>query len=119
MSDIIIKPSKFACFMVAFIIDCIIIWLAYGKVSGLTLIGVAIGMMVLPIIYLLTNSVTIKNGMATVQTPISTFTIKKVEAMEILGWSIVVTGTGGKKHTMHCVENIGNVRRYIEENFGH
>ena len=118
MNDIVIKPSKPACFIIAFIIDCTIVWLAYGKVSELTLIGIGIGMMILPIIYLATNSVTIKNGMATVQTPASTFTMNSVEAMEILGWSLVITGTGGKKHTMHCVENINEVRNFIEENFG-
>ena len=118
MNDVTIKPSKPVSFMVAFIIDCIILWLAYGKVGDATLIGIALGMMILPVIYLSTNSITIKNGMAIVQTPSSTVTIKNVEAMEILGWSLVITGTGNKKHTMHCVENIGAVRKYIEENFG-
>lgn len=118
MNDITIKASKPICFIISTVINCVIIWLAYSKVSNATLLGIAVGMMILPIIYLATNSIVIKNGMATVQTPASTFTIKNVEAMEIMGWSVIITGTGGKKHTMHCVENITKVRKYIEENFG-
>ena len=115
MNNITIKPSFKGCVCVAIVVNIGIIWLGLGRINHIFLTVLCGLMFILAIIYCFGNAILIKDGMATVRTPASTTQIKNVEAVEIYGWSVVVTGTGNTKHTLHCVKNLAQIREYIEK----
>ena len=115
MNNITVRPSLKGCVCVAIVLNMCTIWLGLGRINNVLLTVLCGLMFVCVIIYCFGNAILIKDGMVTVRTPASTIRVKNVEAVEVYGWSVVVTGTGNKKHTLHCVKNVVQIREYIQK----